>query len=169
MNMSHGAILVMVMALAGCSNAGLRDLRSNTSGPDEFLVLPVKPLSAPGDYSELPEPAPGAGNLVDPNPKAEAVAALGGRVSSSQGIPASDSGLVQYASRHGVPADIRETLAQEDEAFRKRRGRLTQFRLFRTDRYNQVYNKQSLDPFSVTRTARGSGVATPTSPPESNK
>ena len=169
MNVSHGAFLVMIMALAGCSDAGLRDLRSNTSGPDEFLVLPVKPLSAPDNYSDLPEPAPGSSNLVDPNPKAEAVAALGGRISSSEGIPASDAGLVQYARRHGVPGDIRETLAAEDEAFRKRRGRLTQIRLFRTDRYSQVYNKQGLDPFATTLRARGSGLATPTSPPETNR
>lgn len=169
MKMSRGVILVSVLAIAGCSNAGLRDLRSNTGGPDEFLVLPTKPLSAPANYSELPEPTPGQANLVDPNPNAEAIAALGGRSSSEAGIPASDSGIVQYASRYGVPGDIRETLAQEDETFRQRRGRFTQFRLVRVDRYGQVYARQKLDPFATTRAARSAGAATPTSPPESGR
>lgn len=169
MFVSRSVILISVLAIAGCSNAGLRDLRSNTGGPDEFLVLPVKPLSAPTSYTELPEPTPGQANLVDPNPNADAVAVLGGRVSTSTGIPASDSSLVQHASRYGVPGDIRETLAQEDETFRQRRGRLTQFRLFPVDRYGQVYARQKLDPFASTRAARNAGAATPTSPPKDGR
>ena len=114
-------ILVLAAGIAGCSNKGLMDLLSSTNGPDEFLVLPNKPLEQPSEYSSLPQPTPGGGNLIDPNPKADAVAALGGRPSSldAQGIPASDSALVTQVSRNGVPRDIRATLAAADAKFRK--------------------------------------------------
>ncbi len=61
---------------------------------------------------------------------------------------------------------MRETVAQEDEAFRERRGRFTQIRLFRVDRYEQVYQREKLDPFAQERRARSLGIATPTNPPE---
>lgn len=168
MVLSRICLIMAALAVAGCSNQGLRDLRNNGSGPDEFLVLPSKPLEAPQNYSELPAPTPGGTNLTDPQPQADAVAALGGRPSAlvDQGVPGSDAGLVNYASRNGVPQDIRQTTSQEDEQFRQRRGRWTQFRVFRTDRYNQVYRPQTLDSFEVERQARGSGVPTPTNPPE---
>ncbi|QBF33743.1 hypothetical protein CFI11_21385 [Thalassococcus sp. S3] len=169
--MPHIAIIILgSLALAGCSNTGLRDLRSNSGGPDEFLVQPVKPLSAPDSYSALPTPMPGGANLVDPQPRADAVVALGGRASalSSQGVPASDAALVGQTGRYGVQSGIRASLAEEDEAFRRRRGRLTQFQLFRTDRYNQVYRRQSLDPFDETDRFRRTGAQTSTSPPQEN-
>lgn len=166
--MSRIALLVAIMAIAGCSNAGLRDLRSNTAGPDEFLILPTKPLSAPASYSELPEPTPGGANLTDPQPNADAIAALGGRPAAlvDQGVSSADAALVNYTGRGGVPQGIRTTLAEEDERFRQRRGRLTQIQLFRTNRYDQVYNRQKLNPFSEERRFRRAGIATPTSPPE---
>ncbi|WP_050930344.1 DUF3035 domain-containing protein [Aestuariivita boseongensis] len=168
MTLSRIAIVVAVLAVAGCSNQGLRDLRSTGAGPDEFLILPSKPLQPPSNFSELPEPTPGGANLTDPQPKADAIAALGGRPSAlvDQGVPSSDAVLVSYASRNGVPENIRETTSAEDEQFRKRRGRLTSIQLFRTDRYNQVYRPQRLDSFAAERRARQSGIPTPTNPPE---
>ena len=166
--MSRIALIIAVLIVAGCSNQGLRDLRSNTGGPDEFMVLPSKPLSAPESYSELPPPTPGGANLTDPQPVSAAVAALGGRAGAlvDQGVPSSDSALVSYASRNGVPTGVRETLAEEDAAFRKRRGRLTQFRLFPEDRYRQVYDRQLLDSWAEERRFRRAGIATPSAPPE---
>ena len=70
-------VLVGAVAVAGCSQKGLRDIRKTGTGPDEFLVLPNKPLNEPADYSSLPEPTPGAGNIADPTPQADAVAAQG--------------------------------------------------------------------------------------------
>ena len=168
MVLSRIALVMATLAIAGCSNQGLRDLRTNGAGPDEFLVLPSKPLEPPANYTDLPQPTPGGSNLTDPQPRADAVAALGGRPGAlvDQGVPASDAGLVSYASRNGVPQDIRQTTAQEDEQFRQRRGRFTRFRLFNTDRYNQVYRPQTLDSFQVERQARSSGIPTPTNPPE---
>lgn len=162
---------LMILALTGlmaCSQQGLRDLRSGGDGPDEFLILPAKPLVEPPSYSFLPEPTPGGANLVDQNPLADAVAAFGGRPDAlvPQGVAAADSALVASASRHGVQGNIREVTAQEDEQFRKRRGRLTSIRLFRVDRYAQVYRPQQIDPWEEEQRFRRAGVPTVTNPPQ---
>lgn len=161
-------VLALAVGVAGCSKKGLMDLRSSTNGPDEFMILPNKPLEQPQEYSSLPQPTPGGANLVDPNPKAEAVAALGGRPATldAQGIPASDSALVAQVSRNGVPRDIRTTLAEADAKFRKRQARGTRIRLFPVDRYRQAYRRSALKPFDVTEQFRRSGFQTPSSPPE---
>lgn len=160
-------ILGLAVAVSGCSKKPLRDLRTSSNGPDEFLVLPTKPLTTPDNLSVLPQPNPGGGNLVDPNPKAEAVAALGGRPGAlvPGGVPAADGALVAQVSRHGVQGDIRQTLAEADAKFRKRQSRNTRIRLFPVDRYRQAYRRQSLDPFEEAERFRRSGLQTPTSPP----
>ena len=162
------SLVVVALFAAGCSNQGLRDLRNNGAGPDEFMIMPVKPLEAPASFAELPPPTPGGTNRTDPQPKADAIVALGGSAAAlnDQGVPSADAGLVSHVSRNGVPQNIRQTLAQEDAEFRQRRGRLTQFRLFRTDRYNQVYRRETLNPFDVERQARSQGIPTPSAPPE---
>ena len=172
MRLRLGAIIIWSVAavVSGCADRGLHDLRSNSAGPDEFMVLPVKPLTAPRDYDVLPAPTPGGGNLVDPNPRADAVASLGGRpaaLNPGGGIPAADNALVAQASRHGVEQNVRSNLAQEDAKFRKRQGRLSSIKLFRVDRYEQAYRNQKLNPFGNADRFRGAGVATPTSPPGS--
>ena len=168
--MRRFVILGLALAVAGCSNTGLRDLRSNSGGPDEFRVQPGKPLSAPDSYSALPAPTPGAGNRVDATPQADAVAALGGNPNAlvPQGPSRTDGALVSHTGRYGVTQDIRADLRQEDEAFRTRRARLTNFRLFRVDRYNQVYRGLALDAFAENRRFRRAGVRTPAAPPETN-
>ncbi len=161
-------ILSAALAVAGCSDKGLRDLRAPGTGPDEFMILPTKPLTAPQDYQVLPAPTPGGTNLTDQYPKADAVAALGGRPSALEGgagIPASDAALVAASSRYGVPANTRVALAEEDAKFRKRQSRMTRIRLFPVDRYQQAYRKQSLDPFAQTDLFRTRNAGTPTSPP----
>ncbi|MCR9126896.1 MAG: DUF3035 domain-containing protein [Rhodobacteraceae bacterium] len=168
MTMPRLAIIVAVLMLAACSRQGLVDLRSNTGGPDEFLVQPAKPLTQPDSYSVLPPPTPGGANVTDPSPLADAVSALGGRPGAlvAGGAATSDSALVSQASRFGVQSGIRTVLAEEDESFRKRRGRLTQIRLFRRDTYREVYRRQAIDPFAEARRYRRAGVTTPSSPPE---
>jgi hypothetical protein len=73
-----------IFTLAACS-AGtpqLMNLRNNEEGPDEFAVLPTAPLEMPENLASLPEPTPGAPNRVDPDPEADAIAALGGNASA---------------------------------------------------------------------------------------
>lgn len=160
-------VLAASVAVAGCSNKGLRDLRAPGTGPDEFMIMPVKPLTQPPDLAALPPPTPGGANLTDQYPVEDAVAALGGRPEAMRatGIPATDAALVSAASRKGVTADTRATLAEADAQFRKRQSRMTRMRLFPVDRYSQAYRKQAIDPFQQTERMRASGLATPTSPP----
>lgn len=161
--------LTFAVVVAGCTNPGLRDLQPPGAGPDEFSVLPVKPLTQPQDYAFLPAPTPGGANLTDPNPQADAVVALGGNESAlnpNTAIPSSDAALVTASSRYGVAPDTRQVVQADDDAFRKRRGRWTGLRLFPVDRYEQVYERQSIDPYQETEAARRAGVETPSSPPD---
>ncbi len=158
-------MIVMLTACAG-ENRGLRDLRSNGGGPDEFRVMPVQPLVQPTDVINLPTPTPGGTNLSDPRPNADAVAALGGNPNAliPNGIPASDGALVTAASRNGVDPAIRQTLASEDAAFRTRRSRFGFIR--GRDRYFSAYSRQALDAYSELQRFRNAGVATPSAPPQ---
>lgn len=171
MRKTLGAIILTgTVALSGCGNTGLRQIQSTGTGPDEFLILPNKPLTAPTDYEVLPAPTPGGTNLVDQNPVSDAVVALGGRASSleAKGVPVSDGNLVAQASRYGVPSNTRVALAEEDAKFRKRQGRLSGIRLFPVDRYAQAYRRQTLEPYSESERFRQAGFPTPSSPPPSN-
>ncbi|WP_238365539.1 DUF3035 domain-containing protein [Mesobacterium pallidum] len=165
-------LLALCTALVACGerDISMRNLNIPTdNGPEEFAVLPVKPLEMPESFAALPAPTPGSGNLVDPTPNADAIVALGGRPSASSGIPAGDSALVSQASRYGVPADIRRTLASEDLAFRKRASRFTNFRLGRVDRYVKAYRRQSLDAHAETERFRRLGTYVPSAPPTSGR
>lgn len=161
-------VLVGAVAVAGCSQKGLRDIRKTGTGPDEFLVLPSKPLSEPSDYSSLPTPTPGGTNITDATPQADAVAALGGKASAlvpGQGVPSSDLALVSASSRYGVSPSVRQELAEEDAKFLKRKRITGRIKLFPVDRYEQIYAKQTLDPFEANEQFRRAGIATPSAPP----
>lgn len=160
-------IVASSLAVAGCSSKGLKDIRSTGSGPDEFGILPVKPLTAPKDYQVLPAPTPGGSNLTDPTPTTDAMLALGASSSALQSasVPAAEQSLVTAASRYGVPPNTRASLAQEDAKFRKRQGRMTRIRLFPVDRYEQAYRGQSIDPYQQADGFRRAGVPTPSAPP----
>lgn len=157
----------MMLTLSACAGGdrGLRDLRSNGGGPDEFSVLPMAPLVMPSDVTNLPTPTPGGSNLSDPAPIADAVAVLGGNPNAliPNGIPARDMAIVTAAQRGGVDPAIRQTLASEDAAFRTRQSR---FGLFRgRDRYFAAYSRQALDAYAELERFRAAGVATPSAPP----
>ncbi|WP_420585858.1 DUF3035 domain-containing protein [Ruegeria sp.] len=160
--------VTLALAVAGCSDIGLRHLEAPGEGPDEFSVLPVKPLTQPQDYQFLPAPTPGGGNLTDPNPTADAVVALGGSeaaLNANTPIPSTDAALVTASSRYGVPANTRQVVDTEDAEFRRKQGRLTRLRLFNVDRYAQVYERQSLNADAQTQAARDAGLETPSAPP----
>lgn len=166
--------MAVVTALGGCAGSErditLKDIRSFSGGPDEFLVLPAKPLEQPPSFTALPPPTPGGANLTDQNPQADAVAALGGRPDRLRdtGIAAQDTALVAAASRNGVTADIRQTLATEDAEFRRQKSRFTKIRLVRVDRYNQAYSNEALKPYAEMSRWRQAGALTPAAPPSQN-
>ncbi|MEP2532264.1 DUF3035 domain-containing protein [Shimia sp.] len=167
--MSRILIVGLGLALAACSSdKGVRQLSSTGDGPDEFLVMPGKPLTQPENYAALPPPTPGQGNITDLDPMGDAVVALGGSRTArnnKQTIGKSDGALVSYTSRNGRAADIRQTVLAEDDAFRKRRGRFTNFRIGKQDRYNEVYNRQQLNSYDEWWRWRSSGARTPAAPP----
>ncbi|MFV2035595.1 MAG: DUF3035 domain-containing protein, partial [Halocynthiibacter sp.] len=68
--------MMAMLVLSACGGRektpDLMNIRSTSPGPDEFAILPGKPLQAPDDYTSLPEPTPGGSNLTDPTPQADA-------------------------------------------------------------------------------------------------
>ena len=160
--------LAMVLGLSACGDLKLRKMRSDDKGPEEFTVLPVKPLQNPSDYTALPEPNPAAGNLVDATPKADAIVALGGTpvIGASAKIPASDTALLRRTNRFGTAPDIRNVLATEDAEIRKSKLRMLRFQLNQKDLYSKVYEKQTLDAHAEIAKFRSAGVLTPAVPPK---
>ncbi|MFE3836715.1 DUF3035 domain-containing protein [Pseudogemmobacter sonorensis] len=163
--------VVAALALVGCSPRGedgaplLMNIRSN--GPDEFGILPSKPLQMPASLSELPQPTPGGSNRTDPTPEADAIAALGGRPQAAGGgVPSADAALFAHAGRFGTESGIRQTLAAEDVDWRRRNpGRLLE-RLFNVNVYHKAYEAMSLDQHAELARWRARGVRTPSAPPD---
>lgn len=160
-------LMLGLVAACGSKDKPLTRIKKTGNGPDEFLIIPGKPLQAPESYSALPAPTPGGSNLTDQNPLADGVNALGGNagVLATAGIPSTDAGLVRHASRYGVQAGIRQTLRTEDAQVRRRHGRVNIFNIGPTDDYTQAYRRQWLNSSSETRRLRRSGITVPSAPP----
>ena len=160
-----------MLTLSACSRGGVPQLMNaaaQQSTPDEFSILPTGPLQTPTDFRSLPAPTPGGTNRVDPDPRGQAISALGGRnaAAHSNRVPAADAGLVRYAARAGSTDGIRATLAAEDEDFRRaNRPRILE-RAFNTNTYHLAYQDQILDPQEELRRWRERGVRTPSAPPQ---
>ncbi|MBI1220283.1 MAG: DUF3035 domain-containing protein [Rhodobacteraceae bacterium] len=166
-----GIALAAVLVLAGCGGdrqPHLMNLRSQSHSPDEFAILPSKPLAMPTDLSALPAPTPGGSNLADPTPDADAVAALGGKPGAMKagGVPVADGALVAAADRYGVSPTIRADLDAADLKFRQNHnGRLLD-KLFGHTVYFQAYKNMTLDQYAELARWRAVGLATPSAPPK---
>ncbi|HMO06428.1 MAG TPA: DUF3035 domain-containing protein [Paracoccaceae bacterium] len=163
-----GLVLAGLAALwlAACGDRDgeprLMNLRQSGDGPDEFAILPPKPLQMPASLTELPDPTPRGTNLTDPTPNEDAIAALGGRPGAGA---AGDAGLIGHTGRFGRTAGIRETLAAEDLEYRRdNRGRILE-RLLSVTVYYRAYRPQSLDQQAELQRWRAAGVRTPSAPP----
>lgn len=155
------------LALSACSKGDpkLMNLRASQAGPDEFAILPTKPLEEPKNYKDLPAPTPGQSNVTDPTPKADAVAALGGNLRDTR-LRGGEGALVSAASRYGVASNIRGQLAAEDLKWRQEnRGRLLE-RLFNVNVYYSSYEAQELDQHRELQRLRRRGIWTPAAPPD---
>jgi len=161
-------VLAACLGLGACAGqgVGLRDLSINGSGPDEFSVLPSRPLEIPQNLDTLPPPAPGAGNRADRYPVGEGIAALGGDPAASLPGPApsADAALIAEASRSGVAPGIRRTLAAEDAQFRARRSGWGGW-FSGGDRYYRAYASQSLNADAELERFRRAGIPVPSAPP----
>lgn len=169
------SLLVAIVGLGVCASCGLvrsdkplHDLRTNQREPEEFGIVPNRPLLDPESYGQLPAPTPGNANRADQNPRADAVAALGGnpaQLAPNAGVPASDAALINRAGRYGRDPNVRIELATADAEFRKRKN-IFNWSLVPDNRYNRAYSGQSLDPQDWLRRYRAAGARTPTAPPE---
>lgn len=160
--------LAMLAACSGERDISLRSFQNVGGGPEEFAILPNKPLERPDSFRELPQPTPGAANRADLTPNSDAVAALGGSPAAlvpTTSVPSNESTLVAYAGRQGRDPGIRQTLATEDEAFRRRQSLFTKIRLFKVDRYYEAYNREDVNARRQQRIWRNAGAPTPTAPP----
>ena len=160
-------ILAAVLLVAACGDRqpSLMNIRNADRGPDEFGIIPTKPLEDPPSLAELPVPTPGARNRVDPTPEADAVVALGGRPGVVTTRAAADGALVNYSGRYGVSPSIRTELARADAEFRNgNRGKPLE-RLFNLTTYYRVYEPFSLDQERELDRFRRAGVPTPAAPP----
>lgn len=169
------AHLVAILAMAGVASCALvdrdkplRDMRTGTGRPQEFAIVPNKPLVQPDSYSQLPPPTPGGANRTDQTPKADAIAALGGnpaRLVAGQGVPAGDTALINRASRFGRDSGVRQDLAAKDAEFRRSKS-IFNWSVVPRDEYNQAYKRMTLDPYEWLRLYRRAGAQTPAAPPE---
>lgn len=159
------ASLAMVTLVAcGSGTPQLMNLRSG-DGPDEFGIVPPKPLALPDDLAALPEPTLGGTNRADAQPFDDAVLALGGNPSAAGGIPAGDGALYSHATRFGVDGGIRNTLAVEDLEWRRANNGRVLERLFNVNVYYKAYRKQRLDQQAELARWRALGLKTPSAPP----
>ena len=162
------ALTMTMLWLAACStDPHLMNTGAGQDGPDEFGIVPTKPLQMPEDMNALPAPTPGGSNITDPTPMGDAVAALGGNPAqlSVQGIGASDGGLVNYASRMGRDPAIRQLTAQEDLEWRSRHSRRVLEVLARSNVYYRAYEPMTLDSWAEQERWRPTGVLLPAAPP----
>ncbi len=125
------------VAVAGCSGSGQK------KRADEFAVLPTIPLEIPDDVTTLPVPNDGQ-NLVDKRPKASAIAALGGRVSTGR-TSGDDASLLGVAMRFGVEPDIAEVLYKEGAAARRSARGTGVERAFGYNAVKRAYKNQTLN------------------------
>ncbi|HKL65663.1 MAG TPA: DUF3035 domain-containing protein [Roseovarius sp.] len=174
MRMPRKTVLMLMAAalVAGCSGArddevSLRKIKHKGNGPDEFSIIPGKPLEMPEDVVALPEPVPGGPNRTDQDPVADGIAALGGNAGAGRGTApsAAHAGLRNHAARYGRRPDIRQTLAAEDREIRRQYGRVNILRILPSDDYTQAYKDDWLDAHAEERRLRRAGVRTPAAPP----
>lgn len=162
------ALTLTMLGLAACStDPHLMNVSAGRSSPDEFAILPTKPLQMPSDLNALPAPTPGGANITDPTPQADAVAALGGNPAqlSAQGVGAADGALIAHATRLGRDPAIRQTTAQEDVEWRSRHSRRLLEVLARTNVYYRAYEPMTLDSWAELERWRPTGVQLPAAPP----
>lgn len=162
-------MFISVLVLAACSSSEEPNLlnigQQRGEGPDEFAILPAKPLELPQDMAALPEPTPGGTNLTDPTPFADAAVALGGNTEVLTRRSA-DGALIAYAGRYGVAPDIRAELAAADLEYRRRNdGRLLE-RLFNVNVYFRAYEPYALDRYAELERLRRAGIRTSAAPPD---
>lgn len=162
-------LTVAGLTVAACStDPHLMNINHGQRSPDEFAIVPTKPLEMPGDLNVLPAPTPGGANITDPNPEADAIAALGGNPGhlAQRGVGAADGALLAYTGRLGRDPAIRQVTAQEDVNWRSRHSRRALEVLARTNVYYRAYEPMTLDSWAELERWRAAGARVPAAPPK---
>ena len=157
-------LLLAALAISACGGGGLAgSLRDAGVGstPDEFMVLPTKPLELPENLGSLPPPTPGARNRVDFEPRAEAVASLTG--AQPRAVGADGRELVVRAGP-SAPQIRAQVLVEDIEYRQNNRGFLFE-RWFSRDQEAVIYQNMILDAPEEFERARSRGVRVPAPPP----
>ena len=168
--------ITLFAALAGCDTsqgigrfvAGEKNLQN---GPDEFGIVPFRPLELPDGLTSLPDPTPGGRNLTDSLPEHDAVAALGGRpeMLDSNRIGAGETALLAATERNGTVANIRAVLAEEDKVFRKKNGPKLLQRWFKVNTYLDTYKGETLQARRTNALLRSKVIKTPSVSPDGSQ
>ena len=160
--------VIAVLALAGCADVpDLMKFPNKRNTPNEFTVIPSRPLATPPAGAALPVPQSNAVNLATPSPIDSAIVALGGTTAAANrtGIPASDTALLATTTRYGTEANIRDVLAAEDIDYRRHNRPQVLAYISGTNWYFTAYNAMSLDQRHEMERLRAIGVRVPVSPP----
>lgn len=166
--LGRSVLVAAVLGLAACSQQvtpELMRLTSGNDGPDEFAIIPSKPLVQPEDYTTLPTPTPGGANLADATPEADVIAALGGEPGAVSPSTA-DGALVRHTGRFGTSATIRQDLAAADLEYRRRNNGRFLDRVFNRTVYFDVYEQLELNQHGELERFRRAGARTPSAPPQ---
>lgn len=145
------SMIVAIFALQACDGGPLATGTLKDDGPDEFAIIPNKPLELPEELgtelAQLPTPTPGARSRAIPAPRREAVATLGGQPErlDDRRVTASESQLIAAASVSGVNPNIRSILAAEQADNPDTKPRLLE-RAFGLQRRANAGRLTALDP-----------------------
>ena len=164
------ALAALAAALAGCDTIGnpITALSSKKLAPDEFQVIVRRGLERPPglDASTLPEPRPGAPSPLDPDPQADAIAALTGAAPPPRAtaISRGEEALLAAADAQAASPEIRALVAAETREIEENKPYRppTIFELL--SGREEIDPETVIDPAAESRRLQESGVPTPTSP-----
>jgi hypothetical protein len=159
-------ILLALLGVAGCAGSSREAIGLRVPPPDEFLVVSRKPLTLPADMTALPPPRPGAPSRVDPDPVAQAQAALTGVAPTAVASAAPTAGEQALLGAAGAAAPdpaIRQTLVAEAPVPERRFG-LDSFLGFPIDQTMGAGDAERLSPTEEAARLREEGVVAPIPP-----
>jgi hypothetical protein len=168
------ATMALLAAVAGCGGDPRTDdspdlvervVANAYEAPEEFAVVPKKPLVMPSDMTALPPPSAPGTSRSEPDPRGDALAALGGRP-GGRGTGGADRALLAAAGAQNARPDIRAVLAAEDARFRDRNKGLVLDRMFGVFTEGDRYAQYKLDAEAELLRLRARGVWVPQLPPQ---
>ncbi len=171
--MTHRALSVLAATVAAFSLAACSGGRQaigeamgiSVESPNAFNVAPRKPLRLPSDLSgALPPPQPGAASPLDPQPEAEARAALDASPARSGAAPsAGEQALLDAAGANSADPRIRAELEADAEDPGEARYAIEQLFGYRVP--TEADRRAVLEPREAADEVRGSSAQTPNAPP----